>query len=43
MLDYSGNLLWGLRQMGSDDVLDSLAAITCDQAYWRCVEWLGSA
>lgn len=43
MLDYSGTLLWGLRQMGKGEVLDTLAAITCDPAYWRCVEWLGSA
>jgi len=43
MLDYSGTLLWGLRQMGLDDVLDSLRVITCESRYRRCVEWLGSA
>ncbi len=43
MLDYSGTLLWGLRQMGLDDVLDSLRGITCEPRYRRCVEWLGSA
>ena len=30
MLDYSGNLLWGLEQMGRSDVLDNLKRITCD-------------
>ena len=43
MLDYSGTLLWGLRQMGLDDVLDSLRTITCEPRYRDCVEWLGSA
>jgi hypothetical protein len=43
MLDYSGTLLYGLRQMGLDDVFDSLRRITCDAAYWPAVEWLGSA
>ena len=43
MLDYSGTLLYGLRQMGLDDVLDSLRGITCEPRYRRCVEWLGSA
>ena len=33
MLDYSGNLLWGLRQMGRGDVLDNLKRITCDETY----------
>jgi hypothetical protein len=28
MLEYSGTLLHGLRQMGADDVLDALVAIT---------------
>ncbi len=42
-LDYSGTLLHGLRHMGADDVIDSLRKITCDKAYNRCVEWLGSA
>lgn len=43
MLDYSGPLLHGLALMGLDDVFESLQAITCDPAYRRCVEWLGSA
>jgi hypothetical protein len=42
MLDYSGCLLHGLLQMGADDVIDSLRAITCDPVYRRYVEWLGS-
>ncbi len=43
MLDYSGCLLHGLRQMGLHDVFDALKTITCDPAYRPCVEWLGSA
>ena len=43
MLDYSGCLLHGLRQMGAEDVLDALKTITCEPAYRPCVEWLGSA
>ena len=43
MLDYSGCLLYGLRQMGLDDVFENLRRITCDPKYRRCVEWLGSA
>ncbi len=42
MLDYSGNLLWGLRQMGEGAVLDNLARVTTDAAYHRHVEWLGT-
>ncbi len=42
MLDYSGNLLWGLQQMGRDDILDSLKRITCDSQYYLHVEWLGT-
>lgn len=42
MLDYSGNLLWGLRQMGKGDVLENLSTITCDDKYSPCVEWLGT-
>ncbi|KAF3887599.1 MULTISPECIES: glycosyl hydrolase family 57 [Nostocales] len=42
MLDYSGNLLWGLRQMGRDDVLNNLKRITCDPQYQPYVEWLGT-
>jgi hypothetical protein len=43
MLDYSGCLLHGLRQMGLDDVITNLRTITCEPAYRSCVEWLGSA
>lgn len=41
MLEYTGCLLHGLRQMGADDVLEALRRITCDPAYSHCVEWLG--
>jgi hypothetical protein len=43
MLDYSGVLLYGLRDMGLDDVFDDLKRITLDPAYRRAVEWLGTA
>jgi hypothetical protein len=43
MLDYSGCLLYGLREMGLDDVFDNLKRITLDPAYRRCVEWIGTA
>jgi hypothetical protein len=42
MLDYSGNLLWSLRQMGRDDILNNLKRITCDPQYQPHVEWLGT-
>jgi len=42
MLDYSGNLLWGLRQMGKGDIFDNLSTITCDEHYSPYVEWLGT-
>jgi hypothetical protein len=42
MLDYSGNLLWGLQQMGRDDVLNNLKRITCDRQFQPHVEWLGT-
>lgn len=42
MLEYSGTLLHGLRQMGAHDVLDHLKTITCDRNYRRGVEWLGA-
>lgn len=41
MLEYSGNLIYGLRQMGLNDVIDSLKAVTCNPKYRRAVEWLG--
>ncbi len=42
MLDYSGNLLWGLRQMGGGEVLEELKLITTDAKYHPYVEWLGT-
>ena len=42
MLDYSGNLLWGLQQMGRNDIIDNLKSITCDKQYQPYVEWLGT-
>ncbi len=42
MLEYSGTLLHGLRQMGLHDVIDSLKTITCRPEYRRAVEWLGA-
>ena len=42
MLDYSGNLLWGLVQMGRGDILDNLKHITCNPTYQPYVEWLGT-
>lgn len=42
MLDYSGNLLWGLHQMGRQDILDKLRQLTCDPRYQTQVEWLGT-
>jgi hypothetical protein len=42
MLDYSGNLLWGLQQMRRDDILDRLKRITCDPRFHPHVEWLGT-
>lgn len=41
MLDYSGTLLHGLRNMGLNDVFDNLKKITLDPNYRHCVEWLG--
>ncbi len=41
MLEYSGTLFHGLRQMGLNDVLDHLKRITCDPQYLHAVEWLG--
>jgi len=42
MLDYSGCLLFGLRQMGAGEVIDRLKPLAQDPAYYPCVEWLGS-
>ena len=41
MLEYSGVLLHGLRQMGTHDVLDALAGITASERDRQAVEWLG--
>jgi hypothetical protein len=41
MLEYSGTLFHGLRQMGEHHVMDALKAVTTDPAYQHCVEWLG--
>ena len=41
MLEYSGTLLYGLRQMGANDVIDNLVRITKDPQFRPCVEWLG--
>jgi hypothetical protein len=43
MLDYSGCLLHGLRQMGAHDVIDALKPLAQNRDYRRCVEWLGTA
>jgi len=42
MLDYSGNLLWGVGQMGRDDITGALRYLACDAVMQRHVEWLGS-
>jgi hypothetical protein len=43
MMDYSGCLLQGLRAMGEHVVIEDLKKVTCDPAYRRTVEWLGTA
>jgi hypothetical protein len=42
MLDYSGALLFGLRQMGRGDILENLKGVTQNERYWTHVEWLGT-
>ena len=42
MLDYSGNLLWGVQQMGREDISGALRFLACDPVMQRHVEWLGS-
>jgi hypothetical protein len=42
MLDYSGNLLWGLEQIDGGNVLKNLKLVTCDKKYHRYIEWLGT-
>lgn len=41
MLEYSGTLLYGLRRMGLEDVIDALETITCNPDYSWTTEWLG--
>jgi hypothetical protein len=41
MLDYSGNLLWGLTQMGQTDVLAALRSTT-EPVLAPSIEWLGT-
>lgn len=41
MLEYSGTLLHGLRQMGEHHVIDALKTVTCQPEYNWAVEWLG--
>jgi len=43
MLDYSGCLFYGLRQMGRNDVLDALRNLATHPDYRHCAEWLGTA
>jgi hypothetical protein len=42
MLDYSGELLFGLRKMGRGDVLERLRRVTTEPQLRRHVEWLGT-
>lgn len=42
MLDYSGELFYGLRKMGRGDVLDRLKKVTCDHQNRRYIEWMGT-
>ena len=42
MLDYSGNLLWGIEQMGRCDIGDALQYLACDPLMQGHVEWLGT-
>ncbi len=42
MLDFSGELLYGLQKMGRGDVLDRLRGVTCDGELRKYVEWLGT-
>jgi hypothetical protein len=42
MLEYSGTLLHGMRDMGLNDVFDSLIPLAQNPDYSRCVEFLGA-
>ena len=39
MLDYSGNLLWGLREIEGGVALEKLKTITCEAKYFQNVEF----
>ena len=41
MLDYSGTLLHGLRQIGAGEAIAAVLRLTCDPRYSGAVEWLG--
>ena len=42
MLDYSGNLLWGIGQMGRRDISGALNFLATDALMQRHIEWLGT-
>ena len=42
MLDYSGNLLWGVNQMGRSDITEALKFLALDTQMQKHVEWLGT-
>ncbi|MCM8832043.1 MAG: glycosyl hydrolase family 57 [Candidatus Omnitrophica bacterium] len=42
MLDYSGNLLWGLTKLNGGEAIEKLRRITSDKKYFPYVEWLGT-
>jgi len=42
MLEYSGTLFHGMRNMGLNDVFDVLIPLAKNPDYARCVEWLGA-
>ncbi len=42
MLDYSGNLLWGLREIEGGAALEKLKIITLESKYYQNAEWLGT-
>ena len=42
MLDYSGNLLWGVGQMGRSDISSALNFLATDALMQRHIEWLGT-
>ncbi len=42
MLDYSGTLLWGLRQIDNGSALEKLKRVASDKNYYKNCEWLGT-